>query len=317
MELQAGRISLGMLLTLFAMGSLVLGALTSVVTTGYRLRDIASYLVRLDDVLVDSEGAVDDEASGEVDRKSLIRLQARGVVFTYHTHSDAIVKDVTIEIAAQSMCALVGVSGCGKSTLLRLLAGLRKPSAGQIAVITRHGVIQGAGGLRAWVTLVPQTPYIFGGTIQENLLLGNPRADAAAMEAVLRDVGLWEFLESGSGPLNRVVDEGGTSLSGGQRQRLAIARALLADAAILCLDEATSALDEASEREILKMLGRRRVTRIVVTHRLRAVEEADFIAVMSEGAIVEQGAHDSLVARGGRYSQLLAVKDEKSEAESC
>ncbi len=216
------------------------------------------------------------------------------------------VDNVDAVIADGSYVAVVGPSGSGKSTLVELLVRFRDPDQGYVEVGGADVRAVLPNRLRSHVTLVPQRPDIFFGTIGYNLRLAKPDAtdkelwealDSAALGAWARD------LEHG---LEAPVGELGETLSGGQRQRIAIARAFLRDSRILILDEATSELDIETEREVLSALAKERGRRtvIVVAHRLETVIGADEILVLDRGRLVERGRHDQLAAADGTYSGL-------------
>jgi ATP-binding cassette subfamily B protein len=155
--------------------------------------------------------------------------------------------------------------------------------------------------------IVPQHPFIFGGTVRENVALASPGATLdriahAAKVACLHD----DVTEMPMG-YDTVISDGGASLSGGQRQRVAVARAVLRNPSLMLLDEATSALDNATEARVIDGLEKLRCTRITVAHRLSTVRNADLIVVMDKGRVIEQGNHAQLVAKGGLYARLLAA----------
>jgi ATP-binding cassette subfamily B protein len=159
---------------------------------------------------------------------------------------------------------------------------------------------------RRFVSVVPQESVLFEGTIRENIAYGMPQAGDARIIQALRDANALEFVQDQPHGWDTVVGERGARLSGGQRQRLAIARALVRDPRILLLDEATSALDPESEELVKEALGRlmRGRTTLVVAHRLSTIRQADRIVVLERGRIVEQGSHDALLERDGRYAHL-------------
>jgi ATP-binding cassette subfamily B protein len=164
--------------------------------------------------------------------------------------------------------------------------------------------------LRRQVALVAQDTYLFNTTVRENLLLGRPEASDADLSRAARQANALEFVESLPDGYETTIGERGFHLSGGQRQRLALARAVLKDAPVLILDEATSHLDAVSERQVhaaLEELMRGRTT-LVIAHRLSTVRRADRIVVLDDGAVVEQGTHEELLARGGTYAQLVSTQ---------
>ena len=213
--------------------------------------------------------------------------------------------DISLEVAAGESLAIVGRSGSGKSTLVNLLPRFYDVRAGSVAIDGRDVREYELRSLREQIAVVSQDVVLFDDTIRNNIAFGREVSDAA-LERAAEAAHILEFVRNQPGGLDALVGDRGMLLSGGQRQRIAIARALLKDAPILILDEATSALDTESERHIqaaLAQLVRNRTT-FVIAHRLSTVEQADRIIVLDAGAIVEQGTHAALIARGGLYAQL-------------
>jgi len=213
--------------------------------------------------------------------------------------------DISLEVAAGESLAIVGRSGSGKSTLVNLLPRFYDVRTGSVAIDGRDVRDYELPSLREQIAVVSQDVVLFDDTIRNNIAFGREVSDAA-LERAAEAAHILEFVRNQPGGLDALVGDRGMLLSGGQRQRIAIARALLKDAPILILDEATSALDTESERHIqaaLAQLVRNRTT-LVIAHRLSTVEQADRIIVLDAGAIVEQGSHAALIARGGLYAQL-------------
>jgi subfamily B ATP-binding cassette protein MsbA len=217
----------------------------------------------------------------------------------------AALSDVSLEIAAGESLAIVGRSGSGKSTLVNLLPRFYDARAGSVRVDGRDVRDYELRNLREQIAVVSQDVVLFDDTIRNNIAFGRDVPDEA-VERAAAAAHILEFVRSQPAGLDALVGDRGTLLSGGQRQRIAIARALLKDAPILILDEATSALDTESERHIQAALAELVINRttLVIAHRLSTVEQADRIIVLDGGAIVEQGTHAELLARGGLYAQL-------------
>jgi subfamily B ATP-binding cassette protein MsbA len=201
--------------------------------------------------------------------------------------------------------ALVGPTGAGKSSMLSLILGFAKATRGQVLWDEKPLEALALPSLRKQLAWVPQEPLLLSGTVQENICLGQEGVEAEALWEALRLAGAEEFVRE-KGGLQAEVGERGALLSGGQRQRLCIARAMLQNPSLLLLDEVTSALDADSEAAVLRglealMRGR---TVLMVAHRLSTVKEADWIVVLDEGRVVEEGRHAELLSKGGLYARL-------------
>ena len=216
---------------------------------------------------------------------------------------------VSLSVPEGRRIAVVGPSGAGKSTLLGLIARFHDVDAGAVRVGGVDVRAIGAEELMARIAIVFQDVYLFDGTIEENVRLGRPGASDAEVRAAAAAARLDEVVERLPGGWAARVGEGGALLSGGERQRVAIARALLKDARIVLLDEVSSALDPANEAAVHEGIERLVAGRTVVTvaHRLRTVRNADHIVFLDGGRIVEEGGHEELLRRGGRYAEFWSL----------
>ncbi|MCY1017237.1 ABC transporter ATP-binding protein [Pyxidicoccus sp. MSG2] len=233
-------------------------------------------------------------------------LVLEGVRATYQDGREAL-RGVDLVVPAGKRVALVGPSGAGKTTLFSVLLGFLPTSGGR--VLWDGAPLSGLkpSSVRGQMAWVPQEPVLFSGTVRHNLRLGRPEATDADLWEALRLAHAEDFVRSLPGGLDEPVGERGSRLSGGQRQRLVLARAFLCRPSVLLLDEPTSALDAASEAAVgaglaALMKGR---TVLVIAHRLSTVRDADVIAVVEGGRVVEAGTHAELLALRGRYTQLL------------
>jgi ABC-type multidrug transport system fused ATPase/permease subunit len=247
----------------------------------------------------------DDEAGPATIERG--EVEFKDVWFKYRGRSDWALRGFSLMVPAGSLVALVGASGGGKSTAAALLLGLYEPATGEVAV-DGHMVRQvDAPALRRSMALVPQSPMLLSGTVAEQIRLGRPHASDQEVQAAAVAADAAGFIADLHDEYETQVGQRGQSLSGGQRQRLAIARALVRRPRVLILDEATSALDARTERAVSEALrGLKGATRLVIAHRLSTVRQADLIAVVEGGKVVEQGTHDELMAKtGGAYRKMV------------
>jgi ATP-binding cassette subfamily B protein len=234
------------------------------------------------------------------------RVRFEQVTLSYTGERPA-VSDLSFDVPAGSMVALVGSTGAGKSTAMALLHRLWDPQSGRITIdgIDIRDVT--LSSLRANIGVVFQESTLFYRSIAENLRIGRPDASDAELIAAARLAEADDFILEQPQGYHTMVGERGRSLSGGERQRIGIARALLKDPPILILDEATSALDQVTEARVQKALGAlmRGRTTFVIAHRLSTIKHADWVLVMEKGQIIEQGRYGELAAAGGAFSALL------------
>ena len=260
------------------------------------------------------------ESSGDKD-VSPAYIDFHNVSFAYEG-GNQVLRDLSFQVAEGERVALVGPSGGGKSTILKLILGFYEPDTGIIHVAGRPLAGQPLEELRDKMAFVPQEPYLFAGTITENLRYGRQgglcfqdrrsqsdptESDGEELAAAAAAANALEFIEEQEDGFDTTVGERGAHLSGGQRQRIAIARAVVRDAPVLLLDEATSALDSESEQLVQEALDRLMIgrTSLVIAHRLSTIHEADRILVIDDGRVVEEGRHEDLLQiEDGLYRRL-------------
>jgi ATP-binding cassette subfamily B protein/subfamily B ATP-binding cassette protein MsbA len=256
--------------------------------------------------LLDTEPEVQDSPQAAEMPTIEGRVGFENVSFHYSDDPTPVLQDISLQVEPGQTVALVGKTGAGKSTLVKLLSRFHDPTAGRILIdgvdlrqVTQHS-------LRSQMGIVLQDPFLFGGTVGENIQFGRLEASPAEIQAAAQAVGAHEFIARLQAGYDTPVEEGGVVLSVGQRQLISFARALLANPRILILDEATSSVDTQTELVIQQALARllQGRTAFVIAHRLSTVVKADLIVVIRDGRIVEQGTHSQLLGRGGAYFQL-------------
>ena len=228
-----------------------------------------------------------------------------GVWFSYEP-ARPVLRDITFDVAAGQTVALVGRTGAGKTTIANLVPRFYDVSRGAVRVDGHDVRSVTRATLRRQMAMVLQEPFLFGGTVAENIAYGRPGASPAQIRAAAEAVDAHAFIEALPQGYDTRLAEQASTLSQGQRQLLSFARAVLADPRILILDEATSSIDTRTEQRIQAALGRllRGRTSIVIAHRLSTIRDADLILVIESGRIVERGSHTVLLAAGGRYADL-------------
>lgn len=239
------------------------------------------------------------------------RIELRGVGFRYAGGEDPVLDGLDLVFEPGTTTAIVGPSGSGKSTILSLIAGLHSPVSGSVLVDGAPLDSLDADARRELTSVVFQQPYLFDGSVRENVLVGRPGADEADVLRAAELARVDALVARLPDRWDSRVGEAGGSLSGGERQRVSIARALLKPAPVLLVDEATSALDTENEAAITAALASDPLqrTRIIVAHRLASIRAADRVVFVEEGRVVEQGAVDELLAAGGRFAEFWRQQD--------
>jgi len=300
-----GTMGPGTMLAVTWLSAAIVTPLASVLSNGQRLQLAGAHLQRLADVL---EAEPERAAEGDGTPALQGRIELAEVSYAYDPASPAVLRELSLSIEPGQRVAVVGRTGAGKTTLGMLLLGLYAPTDGELR-------FDGIGleefqlrALRSQIGVVLQEPFVFSGTIRQNISVHDPDVSQeqvmrAARLACLHD----EIARMPLGYETRLAERG-VGISGGQRQRLALARALVHQPAILLLDEATSHLDAATEARVHANLAGVPCTQIVIAHRLSTIRDADQIFVLDGGRLAERGTHDQLVVGNGRYAELVAAQ---------
>ena len=283
---------------------------------GFVYREIKNSLADMERMfnLLNESREVEDTSKAIPLRLTSGAIRFEQVAFSYQPDRQ-ILADVSFEIPAGHIVAVVGSSGAGKSTLSRLLFRFYEVSSGRIVIDGQDIRTVTQASLRAAIGIVPQDTVLFNDTIFYNIAYGRPQASREEVLQAAQSAHIHTFIESLPQGYDSMVGERGLKLSGGEKQRVAIARAILKRPAILIFDEATSALDSKSERAIqdeLRNVARNRTT-LVIAHRLSTIVDANQILVMDHGRIVERGTHQELLAQHGLYGQMWALQQQEED----
>lgn len=240
-------------------------------------------------------------------------VEFKDVSFSYESEK-TVLQDINISAPAGETVALVGPTGSGKSTIVNLIPSFYEVSSGHVLIDGISTSQLELSQLRQLISVVTQEPFLFNGSVRENIMYGSLKATDEEMLEAAKAANCMEFIEHLPDKFETRVGERGVKLSVGQKQRLSIARALIKDSPILILDEATSSVDTATERLIQEALDRLMIGRtcFVIAHRLSTIEKADQILVLNKGRIIERGNHEELLSLGGLYARLSRIQNTKT-----
>ncbi|WP_433800120.1 ABC transporter ATP-binding protein [Actinomycetospora sp. CA-084318] len=304
----AGALSIGTLVAFTSLQAGVFRPLSSLLDVGVSVSASLALFARIFEYQ-DTRIEVEEPSNPVTLEAPRGDLRLEGVTFTYPGNDRPALDDVSLDVPAGTTLALVGETGSGKSTLGALVARLHDPDAGRITIDGVDLRDLRLDDLAAIVGVVSQETYLLHATVMDNLRYAKPDATDEEILAATRAAQVHHVIEALSEGYDTVVGPRGHRFSGGERQRLAIARTLLRNPRILVLDEATSALDTATERAVQEAFDALAVgrTTLTIAHRLSTVRDADRIAVLDHGRVIESGTHTDLVSEDGRYAELTAA----------
>ena len=282
---------------------------TSLISAGQTISEMRTALERVEDVMqypIDPCFERETKKAENVSYEKLRgQIELKNVTFGYSRLAEPLIRDFSMSIKPGSRIAFVGASGCGKSTIAKLISGLYQPWSGEITFdgvplreINRN-VFTGS------VAVVDQDLIMFEDSISSNIKMWDESIEDFEMILAARDARIHDDIMQREGGYRYSLREGGKNFSGGQRQRLEIARALSQDPSVIIMDEATSALDAKTEREVVNAIADRGITCIVIAHRLSTIRDCDEILVLDKGTVIERGTHPELLAKGGKYTELV------------
>ena len=303
-----GQFTVGMIAQFQGFLSSFSGPIGSLISAGQSLMEMRTEMERIEDVMQYPDDpafhTAPDEAEGSFEKLSGM-VELRNVTFGYSRLAQPLIRDFNLTLKPGSRVALVGASGCGKSTVAKLISGLYQPWSGEILFDGQPMGSISREKLTGSLAVVDQDIVIFEDTIANNIRMWDTSIEDFEVTLAAWDAQIYHDIMRRDGGFQNKLTEGGKDLSGGQRQRLEIARVLAQDPTIIIMDEATSALDAKTEYEVVSAIGNRGITCIVVAHRLSTIRDCDEILVMDGGLVVERGTHEELMARGGRYTELV------------
>ena len=307
-KIMIDELTVGEFLTFTFLLGLMVAPIVQMSNIGSQLTEALAGLDRTEELMqMEPEANEKDRTRELVDVKGEVSFE--DVSFAYEENNE-VIHSINFTAPSGTVVALVGSSGSGKSTIAGLAASFLTPQSGKITIDGHDLSKIKLPGYRKHLGVVLQDDFLFEGTIRENILFPRPNASEEALLQAVKAAYVDEFTDRFEDGLDTVIGERGIKLSGGQRQRIAIARAVLANPKILILDEATSNLDTESEALIQKSLATltRGRTTFVIAHRLSTIRKADQILVIENGRIVEEGSHESLIEREGRYHNLYTYQ---------
>ena len=299
-------LSLGMVVAFYTLSNMLITNCIALVQEVTNFRLMKNYILRINDILYEKQDTQEDSKI----ITTFENLNVNELSFSYSKNSNNLLNNINLSIKKGQKIAIVGGSGEGKSTLVKLLLGLYRGTSG---TITYNGInIEklDQNNLKKIVGIMPQDAKLFNGSIKYNITLGDERITDETVKTALKKANIYNDVMKMPLKENTILSAGGGNLSGGQRQRIALARILVSNPQLLILDEATSSLDGINEKEIMNVLKECDCTQIIVSHRFSTILQADYVYLIKDGMIAEEGTIRSLIDKSGIFMELFGKQIE-------
>lgn len=282
--------SVGGVIGFYSVSAMLINSLISIIEEYSQIKMYKNSIARINEILVEKELEYGNRKIDQFER-----LDVKNIKFSYTNNSELVIKDVSIKVKKRQKIAIVGVSGSGKSTIVKMLLGLYRPNTGKVLYNGRELYEYEPEEFGKKIGVVTQEAVFFHDSIKENVVMKRENVSREELYKAFEEVGMLEDILSMPMKEYTLVSDFGRNLSGGQKQRLAMARSLIGHPELIILDEATSSLDGITEQELVEFLEKFSCAQIIISHRLSTIKNADYIYVLKDGTVIEEGSYNQLL----------------------